>query len=69
MVPALSSPLLVMRRFERLVMVWTVRTADGTEEMRGTGEEVGGILRPVFFPFALSSVCLFFFPIYNNVYI
>lgn len=27
-------------------MVWTVEAADGTEEMRGTGEEVGGILRP-----------------------
>ena len=27
-------------------MVWTVEAADGTEERRGTGEEVGGILRP-----------------------
>ena len=27
-------------------MVWTVEASDGTEERRGTGEEVDGILRP-----------------------
>ena len=57
------------RSCERLAMVWTMEAADGTDERRGTGEEVGGILRPVFFQFALSSVCLFLFPIYNNIYI
>ena len=31
---------------ERLAMVWTVKTSDGAEERRGTGEEVGGILLP-----------------------
>ena len=40
---------LLVRRWrcgERLAMVWTVKTSDGAEERRGTGEEVGGILRP-----------------------
>ena len=27
-------------------MVWTVKTSDGAEERRGTGEDGGGILRP-----------------------
>ena len=27
-------------------MVWTVKTSDGAEERRGTGEDSGGILRP-----------------------
>lgn len=31
---------------ERLAMVWTVKTSDGAEERRETGEEVGGILPP-----------------------
>ena len=31
---------------ERLAMVWTVKTSDGAEERRGTGEDGGGILRP-----------------------
>ena len=35
-----------LRSGERLAMVWTVKTSDGAEERRGTGEEVGGILRP-----------------------
>ena len=34
------------RSGERLAMVLTVKTSDGTAERRGTGEEVGGILRP-----------------------
>ena len=34
------------RSGERLAMVWTVKTSDGTEERRGTGEDSGGILRP-----------------------
>ena len=34
------------RSGERLAMVWTVKTSDGTEERRGTGEDGGGILRP-----------------------
>ena len=34
------------RSGERLAMVCTVEAADGAEERRGTGEEVGGILRP-----------------------
>ena len=39
---------LLVRRWrcgERLAMVWTVKTSDGAEERRGTGEEVGGIIR------------------------
>ena len=63
------------RGVERLAMVWTVETADRTEERRGTGEEVGGILRPV--PLSSWSVCLFVFSalfafvlsLYNKVYI
>ena len=31
---------------ERLAMGWTVKTSDGAEERRGTGEDGGGILRP-----------------------
>lgn len=34
------------RSGERLAMVWTVKTSYGAEERRGTGEDVGGILRP-----------------------
>ena len=34
------------RSGERLAMVWTVEASYGAEERRGTGEEVGGILRP-----------------------
>ena len=34
------------RSGERLAMVWTVKTSDGTEERRGTGEDSGGILLP-----------------------
>ena len=34
------------RSGERLAMVWTVKTSDGAEERRGTGEDGGGILRP-----------------------
>ena len=34
-------------------MVWTVKTSDGAEERRGTGEDGGGILRP-------GSLSLFF---------
>lgn len=68
--PFLSSWLLVRwwRSGERLAMVWTVRTADGTEERRGTGEDGGGILRPgplSFFP----SSCFCSSSIYNKVYI
>ena len=48
------------RSGERLAMVWTVEAADGTEERRGTGEEVGGILRPG--SLFLSSCLLLFFP-------
>ena len=68
-VPALPSPLFVVRPGDRLAMVRTVRTSDGAEGEARNWREVGGILRHVFFPFALSSVCLFLFPIYNNVYI
>ena len=44
------------RSGERLAMVWTVKTSDGAEERRGTGEDGGGILRPgslSSFPFCL----------------
>ena len=34
------------RSGERLAMALTVKTSDGTEERRGTGEDGGGILRP-----------------------
>ena len=34
------------RSGERLAMVWTVKTSDGAEERRGTGEDGGGIFRP-----------------------
>ena len=75
-VPALPSPLFVVRPDERLAMVRTVRTADGTKERRGTGEDGGGILRPgslsswSFCPFALIFPVYFrSFSIYNKVYI
>ena len=45
----LPSPLSADTRWrsgERLAMVWTVKTSDGTEERRGTGEDSGGILLP-----------------------
>ena len=60
--PFLSSWLLVRwwRSGERVAMVWTVRTADGTEERRGTGEDGGGILRPG--SLSSCSVCLFALP-------
>ena len=41
-------------------MVWTVRTADRTEERRGTGEDGGGILRPG--SLSSCSVCSFALP-------
>ena len=47
--PPFLSLCLLVRRWrsgERLAMVWTVEASDGAEERRGTGEEVGGILRP-----------------------
>ena len=56
------------RSGERLAMVWTVEASDGAEERRGTGEEVGGILRPGFLS-SFSSVCFCSSPIYNKVYI
>ena len=45
---------------ERLAMVWTAEASDGTEERRGTVEEVGGILRPGSLSFCF--VCLFALP-------
>ena len=64
-VPALHSPLLVVRPGERLAMAWTVETSDGAEEMRGTGEEVGGILRHGSLSFCFvrpfSLLCLLLF--------
>ena len=56
------------RSGERLAMVWTVKTSDGAEERRGTGEEVGGILRPGSISSFLSA-CFCFSSIYNKVYI
>ena len=47
------------RSGERLAMVWTVKTSDGTEERRGTGEDGGGILRPVSLFLFCSLVCSF----------
>ena len=38
-------------------MVWTVYTSDGAEERRGTGEDVGGILRPGSLSFFRLLVC------------
>ena len=67
-VPALPSPLLVVRPDERLAMAWTVEASDGTEERRGTGEEVGGILRPGSLS-SFPSACFCFSSIYNQVYI
>lgn len=60
----LSSWLLVRwwRRGERLAMVWTVRTSDGAEEKRGTGEDGGGILCPG--PLSLPSPFLLLFFLY-----
>ena len=56
-----------------------VRTADRAEERRGTGEEVGGILRPVplfsfalpvlFVPLLFPSVLAFVLPLYIIRYI
>ena len=45
---------------ERLAMVWTVKTSDGAEERRGTGEDGGGILRPGSISFLF--VCSFAMP-------
>ena len=73
-VAALSSPWAMLRAGE-VVSGWRwcgrVRTADRAEERRGTGEEVGGILRPVplssfalpvlFVPLLFSSVLALFF--------
>ena len=60
-------------------MVWTFRAADGTEARRGTGEEVGGILRPgplssfalsvLFVPLLFPSVLAFVLPLYIIRYI
>ena len=49
------------RSGERLAMVWTVKTSDGAEERRGTGEEVGGILRPGSLS-SFPSACSFAMP-------
>ena len=59
--PFISLWLLVRRwRYvERLAMVWTVKTSDGTEERRGTGEDGGGILRPGS-PFLFCSLVCYF---------
>ena len=46
---------------ERLEMVWTVKASDGAEERRGTGEEVGSILRP---GSLFLSFCLLLFFLY-----
>ena len=48
------------RSGERLAMVWTVKTSDGAEERRGTGEDGGGILRPG--SLSSCSVCSFALP-------
>ena len=48
------------RSGERLAMVWTVKTSDGAEERRGTGEDGGGILRPG--SLSSFSVCSFALP-------
>ena len=45
------------RSGERLAMVWTVGETDGTEERRGTGEDVGGILRPGSLSFCFRLLC------------
>ena len=49
------------RSGERLAMVWTVKTSDGAEERRGTGEDGGGILNPgsLFLPFCLLLFFLY----------
>ena len=67
-VPALPSPLLVVRPDERLSMVRTVRTADGAEGDARNGREVGGILR-LGSPSSFLSACFCFSSIYNKVYI
>ena len=61
--PPFLSPWLLVRRWrggERLAMVWTVKTSDGAEERRGTGEDGGGILRPGSLSFCF--VCSFALP-------
>ena len=68
MVAALPSLCLLVRRWrggERLAMVWTVEASDGTEERRGTGEDVGGILRPGFLSFCF--VCSFALPYHHHL--
>ena len=64
--PPFLSLCLLVRRWrsgERLAMVWTVEASDGAEERRGTGEEVGGILRPG----SLSSWSVVFFALLHHL--
>ena len=56
------------RSGEPLAMVWTVMTADRTEEREGTGEDVGGILRPCSLS-SFPSACFCFFSLYIIRYI
>lgn len=51
------------RSGERLAMVWTVEASDVAEERRGTGEDVGGILRPG----SLSSWSVVFFALPHHM--
>ena len=53
------------RSGERLAMVWTVKTSDGAEERRGTGEDGGGILRPG--SLSLFFVCSFAMPYHHHL--
>ena len=53
------------RSGERLAMVWTVKTSDGAEERRGTGEDGGGILCPG--SLSLFFVCSFAMPYHHHL--